>query len=83
MAMKDYNSSNFRNTVIDRLTGKFGKGDEPTDRKKQGKLVDSQDTKKNLYKTENYIKNNKVEMDIESNKKKDSKRQSYMKKSNN
>lgn len=32
--MKDYNSINFRNSAIDSLSGKFGKGDEPTDRKK-------------------------------------------------
>lgn len=28
MAKFDYNSSNFRNSTIDRLNGKFGKGDE-------------------------------------------------------
>ena len=27
MAMKDYNGSNFKNTAIDKLSGKFGKGD--------------------------------------------------------
>jgi hypothetical protein len=34
MAMKDYNSINFKNNAIDRMSGSFGKGDEPTDRKK-------------------------------------------------
>jgi len=34
MAMKDYNASNFKNAAIDRLSGSFGKSDEPTDRKK-------------------------------------------------
>jgi len=32
--MKDYNSINFKNSAIDRMSGSFGKGDEPTDRKK-------------------------------------------------
>lgn len=32
--MKDYNSINFKNNAIDRMSGSFGKGDEPTDRKK-------------------------------------------------
>lgn len=34
MAIKDYNSINFKNSAIDRMSGSFGKGDEPTDRKK-------------------------------------------------
>lgn len=34
MAMKDYNGSSFKNAAIDRLSGKFGKGDEPTTKKK-------------------------------------------------
>jgi len=34
MAMKDYNSINFKNNAIDRMSGSFGKVDEPTDRKK-------------------------------------------------
>jgi len=34
MAMKDYNSINFKNSAIDRMSGSFGKVDEPTDRKK-------------------------------------------------
>jgi hypothetical protein len=34
MAIKDYNGSSFRNAAIDRLSGKFGKGDEPTIKKK-------------------------------------------------
>jgi hypothetical protein len=46
MAMKDYNSSNFRNTVIDRLTGKFGKGDGPGDKlKKEGQKMKAEGQK--------------------------------------
>jgi hypothetical protein len=30
MAKMDYNSINFRNSAIDKMNGKFGKGDEPT-----------------------------------------------------
>jgi hypothetical protein len=33
MAMKDYNSINFKNSAIDKMSGKFGKGDEPTSNK--------------------------------------------------
>ena len=32
--MKDYNSINFKNSAIDKMSGSFGKVDEPTDRKK-------------------------------------------------
>lgn len=31
--MKDYNSINFKNSAIDKMSGKFGKGDEPTSNK--------------------------------------------------
>ena len=33
MAMKDYNGIAFKNSAIDKMIGKFGKGDEPTSNK--------------------------------------------------
>lgn len=59
MAMKDYNGSNFKNVAIDKLSGKFGKGDDPTynkaakesQKRKMGKYIEEEPVDKSkIYK---------------------------------
>jgi len=46
MATKDYNSINFKNSAIDRMSGKFGKNDGPGDKlKKQGQKMKAEGQK--------------------------------------
>jgi hypothetical protein len=39
MAMKDYNSINFKNSAIDKMSKKFGKNDEPDPVEKANRVL--------------------------------------------